>query len=140
MSTKLIITGSRTFTDFYLLDQCIADITQDEHFTVYPVSQIISGGSKGVDALAKMYAIKYGLPYHEFRPRYYNPRDNYAIAKRNRHMAEYGDILVVIWDGVSRTMNHLITCMQDLDKVVYTYIIGPPPPAPLTPPTPDEQP
>lgn len=38
-------------------------------------------------------------------------------------MANYGDILIAVWDGVSTGTKHIIDYMQKMGKPVYVYNI-----------------
>jgi len=65
------------------------------------VTEIVSGGARGIDSCAKSYAIACGIKITEFLPDY----DNYGKAapfKRNIQIIEYADEVVAIWDGKSR--------------------------------------
>ena len=87
---KLMIAGSRSITDF--------DLTP---YIPEGVHTIISGGAKGVDALAEQYADKHKLSKIIIRPRY----DLYGQAapiKRNYEMVDMADCILVIWDGESK--------------------------------------
>lgn len=56
---KLAIIGSRSLT-----------ITNLEDYIPQNTVEIISGGAKGIDSCAKMFALKHSLKYTEFLPRY----------------------------------------------------------------------
>ena len=62
---------------------------------------ILSGGARGVDALARTWAEAHGLPCTELLPDY--PRYGRAAPlKRNTALVEAADLVIAIWDGVSR--------------------------------------
>ncbi len=42
---------------------------------------------------------------------------------RNKQMAEYGDALLLIWDGKSAGSRNMKETMEKLNKPVYEYII-----------------
>ena len=63
--------------------------------------EIVSGGAKGVDALAAAYARENGLTLTEFLPEY----ERYGRAapiKRNYKIVDYADRVIAFWDGASR--------------------------------------
>lgn len=86
------------------------------------VTEIVSGGAKGVDLSARKYAEKSGIPYREFLPDYksYGRR---APLLRNQQIAEYADSLVAFWDEKSRGTLHTITLFQKLNKPVTVIML-----------------
>lgn len=95
---KVIIAGSRTFSNFDLLiDYC--DEKLNEFY--FDKVELVGGGAKGADYLGKEYAKLRGYKYREFSADW----DKYGYAAgpiRNREMAEYADVLILFWDGKSR--------------------------------------
>lgn len=79
--------------------------------------EIVSGGARGVDTIAKQYAMERNIEYTEFPARWgetegkpeseireRNDGSSYwakAGIERNREMIEYGDVCIAIWDGES---------------------------------------
>lgn len=71
------------------------------------VTEIISGGARGVDSCAREYAISNGIKLTEFLPEY----DKYGKAaplKRNITIIENADCVLAFWDGKSRGTNFVI--------------------------------
>ncbi len=65
------------------------------------VSEILSGGARGVDASAKEYAEAQGIPLREFLPEY----ERYGKAaplRRNLALLAEADLVLAFWDGSSR--------------------------------------
>ena len=65
------------------------------------VSEILSGGARGVDASAKEYAEAKGIPLREFLPEY----ERYGRAaplRRNLALLAEADLVLAFWDGRSR--------------------------------------
>jgi hypothetical protein len=87
---KLIIAGSRTFTDYQLLCQTLAP---ERH----RITQVLTGGARGADQLAYRWAWKHAVKHQ---------------------MAQAGDMLLAFWDGRSPGTRHIISCMQQLGKPV----------------------
>jgi len=78
-----------------------------EEFLPATITEIISGGAKGVDMSARQFAMERGIKFTEFLPEY----DKYgrsAPLKRNIQIIEYADIVLAFWDGVSRGTWHVI--------------------------------
>ena len=81
----------------------------------YGVTEIVSGGAKGVDICAREYANKNHLKLTEFLPRY----DCYgrgAPIKRNREIVEYADYVLAFWDGTSKGTKNVILLSKQLGK------------------------
>lgn len=120
---KLAIIGSRTITSVNLSDYIPADVTE-----------IVSGGAKGIDTVAAVYAREHGIPLTEFLPDY--PRyGRGAPLKRNAQIADYADGALVFWDGASRGTMHTVELFQKQEKPV-TLIRMEPPRAPQAPQVP----
>lgn len=71
------------------------------------VSEIISGGAKGVDTCAKEYALSRGLKLTEFLPEY-KKYGRAAPLKRNITIIENADMVLAFWDGSSRGTKYVI--------------------------------
>ena len=72
-----------------------------EEFLPEGVSEILSGGARGVDASAKEYAEAQGIPLREFLPEY----ERYGRAaplRRNLSLLAEADLVLAFWDGSSR--------------------------------------
>ncbi len=76
------------------------------------VTEIVSGGARGVDTAAREYALSHNIPLREFLPEYekYGRR---APLVRNDLIVANCDLLLAFWDGVSRgTMYTVKKCGQ----------------------------
>ena len=109
---KLAIIGSRNITNI--------DI---EKYLPEGVTEIVSGGAKGVDTLAKEYAKKHNIKYTEFLPDYSTYKKG-APLKRNRAIAEYADCCLAFWNGKSNGTEYTINCFNLLNKKIFTVIIS----------------
>ena len=107
---KLIIAGSRTFTDYQLLCQVLAP---DKH----RITQVITGGARGADRLGIRWALAHAVRIKGF-PADWQRFGKSAGVRRNHQMAQAGDVLVAFWDGQSPGTAHLIQCMRALGKPV----------------------
>lgn len=97
MSYRLAIIGSRTFDDYGKLA-----VTIHNHFYLVQITEIISGGAKGADSLAKKYARQYlNIKYTEF-PAEWNKYGKSAGFIRNQQIIDNCDLLLAFWDGESR--------------------------------------
>lgn len=116
---KVIIAGSRNIDDekgvFRLLDNYYEDAIEKK----ITITEVVSGGASGVDKIGENWALSKGIPVKKFLP-------DWSVGKkagpiRNAKMAEYGDVLVAIWDSNSRGTKNMIDCMKRLGKPVYTF-------------------
>lgn len=100
---KIAIIGSRNVI-----------VTDLERYLPEGVTEIVSGGAKGVDTCAREYARASGLKLTEFLPAY----DMYgrgAPLKRNLQIIHYADAVMAFWDGKSRGTKHVIdTCNSQI--------------------------
>ena len=103
---KLLIAGSRGITAFDLTPY----ITED-------VDTIISGGAKGVDALAEQYADSHHLSKYILQPEY-KRFGRGAPLKRNEEMIGMADSVLVIWDGESKGAHYTIEYTKKLGKPI----------------------
>ena len=101
---KVIVAGSRTFSDFDLMCEKMDYFLQ----TVNDDIEIVSGLVPGADSLGTKYAKKRGYHVREF-PARWNTFGKRAGYLRNIEMAEYADACVVFWDGKSKGTKHMIT-------------------------------
>ena len=86
------------------------------------VTEIVSGGAKGVDTCAAEYARAKELKLTEFLPEY----DKYGRAApivRNKTIAEYADFVLAFWDGKSKGTAFVIDNARKLGKEVRVIIL-----------------
>jgi len=103
---KLAVIGSRSLCDIAI-----------DAYIPQNVSEIVSGGAKGIDLLAKDYANKKGIVYTEFLPNY-NLYGRGAPIKRNEEIARYADECIAFWDGKSKGTDYTIKFFKKLGKKV----------------------
>ena len=86
-----------------------------ENYLPKDITEIVSGGAKGVDACAKNYAIKKNIKLKEFLPEY-NKYGKVAPLKRNIQIVKYADEVIAFWDGKSRGTKYVIEICKKLEK------------------------
>jgi YspA, cpYpsA-related SLOG family len=106
---KVIIAGGRTFNDFGLLCEKCDNILVNQTDI-----EIVSGTANGADKLGERYASKRGYPCTRF-PANWNKFGKSAGYLRNKEMAEYGDALIVFWDGKSKGTKHMIDLAENFE-------------------------
>lgn len=116
---RIAIGGTRSYEDYIsfskIVDACISQMGADD-------ITILSGGCKGVDRLAEIYAIEHAYTLEVFPARW----ETYGKAAgpvRNKQMASSADCVIVFWDGISRGTASLISCSKKLGKPVFIYSI-----------------
>lgn len=105
---KVIIAGGRDFDDYEVLssycDQVLSSVGKVE---------IVSGGARGADRLAEIYARERGHKLTVMNADWYQ----YGKAAghiRNREMAEYADALIAFWDGNSPGTSNMISTAKEI--------------------------
>lgn len=99
---KVIIAGSRDFSDFQLLYAKCEEILESQTDI-----EIVSGTARGADKLGEHYASLKGHSVAKF-PADWDKHGKAAGYVRNKEMAEYADMLIAFWDGESRGTGHMI--------------------------------
>lgn len=106
---KVAIIGSRTL-----------NVTNLEKYLPQNVTEIVSGGAKGIDTCAKSFALRNNIKLTEFLPEY----DKYgrsAPIKRNLLIIDYSDEVIAFWDGKSRGTKFVIDTCKKTNKKVTVY-------------------
>lgn len=101
---KLLIVGSRSITEFDLTPHIPPD-----------TDTVISGGARGIDALAEQYADLHHLSKYIIRP-HYMLYGRAAPLKRNEQMVNMADAVLVIWDGHSKGAQYTIKYAKKAGK------------------------
>jgi hypothetical protein len=97
VAVKCIIAGSRTIYSYNAVARAMEKF-QAEHG---PVTEVVSGAARGVDAIGEGWARENKLPVKRF-PADWQVHGRAAGPIRNKQMAEYADAAVILWDGESR--------------------------------------
>lgn len=103
---KLAIIGSR-----------ILWISNLQDYIPDNVTEIVSGGAKGVDHQAAIFAKEHRIPLTEFLPDY-KLYGKAAPLKRNEKIAAYADMVLAFWDGTSKGTKHTISLFEKQGKHV----------------------
>lgn len=111
---KVLICGSRGIHDPAVVRQAI------EQSGMVP-THIISGGARGVDRLAHLYARSNGIDFTEYPPDWdrYGKRAGFL---RNYVMVSAADAVIAVWDGVSAGTRHSIDYANSCGKRVFVYL------------------
>lgn len=108
---KTAIIGSRNITHLDL-----------SNYVPKSTTEIVSGGAKGVDAIAKKYAIENHLKIKEFLPKY-ELYGRSAPLKRNIEIIKYADLVLAFWDGKSHGTKFVIENCKKLNISIKIYIL-----------------
>ena len=96
---RVAVVGSRTFSDFALLKSHL-DRLDD-------VEMIVSGGAKGADSLAELWARQNSIPTQIFRADWRKHGKSAGII-RNREIVANADLIVAFWDGESKGTEYTV--------------------------------
>lgn len=120
---KLIIAGSRNlFIDDEFIFNGLIPLGLYEKGE-YLFNEIVSGNSGSVDLAAESFANCWaGLPLKRFKANWLK-YGRAAGPIRNKEMAEYGDALLLIWDGESKGSLSMKKEMKKLNKPIYEIIL-----------------
>ncbi len=107
---RIAVIGSRNLQ--LAIDRFIPDET----------TEIISGGARGIDTCAYMYAKKHHIPFYVFPPMY----EMYGKAApliRDKQIVQNCDMVIAIWDGVSKGTKFTIDYARKMNKRLKLYIL-----------------
>lgn len=113
---KVVIAGGR---DIEVTDEQIKEAIEKLGFEV---TEIVSGGARGVDSCAERYAKANGITFTLFKADW-DKFKGLAGPKRNLQMAVYADMLILFWDGRSKGSGNMKARMVGLKKPIYEVII-----------------
>ena len=106
---KVAVIGSRGLQVGHLGDYLPAGVTE-----------IVSGGARGIDTCAKNYALAHWLKLTEFLPEY-GKYGRGAPLRRNIVIIEYADAVLAFWDGTSRGTKYVIDNCKKRNIPVAVY-------------------
>lgn len=88
-----------------------------EKYLPRDVTEIVSGGARGIDTCARDYALANGLKLTEFLPEY-QKYGRGAPLKRNLKIIDYADEVLAFWDGQSHGTKYVIEECRKKNKKV----------------------
>ncbi len=107
---KIAIIGSRNLT-----------VENLELYIPEEVTEIVSGGAKGIDSCAREYALENGIPLTEFLPNY-KKYGKKAPLIRNLRIINYADYVIAFWDGKSNGTKFVIDNCQKKKIPLKVYL------------------
>lgn len=107
---KIAIIGSRNL-----------EVSNLEKYLPNNVTEIVSGGAKGIDACAKRFAVEKEIKLTEFLPEY-EKYGRGAPLKRNLQIIDYSDLVIAFWDGTSRGTKYVIDNCKRIGKPIKIYV------------------
>lgn len=93
-----------------------------ERYIPSEITELISGGAKGIDSLAEQFADQNCIPKQILKPEY----DKYgrkAPLIRDRQIVDCADLVVAVWDGFSSGTWYTINYARHIGKPVKVYQI-----------------
>lgn len=114
MDMRLIVAGSRSFSDYALLSDEITNQVEAMECLTRGTLSIVSGTARGADALGERWASELGVPIHRF-PADWNRYGRRAGYLRNVEMAKFATDALIFWDGVSPGSKHMIDICAEFD-------------------------
>ena len=125
---KLGITGSRSITDFDFIPYFRM---QNKDFRAFcrrhglgrrKITEVITGGARGIDTLAFQAAEAVGIRNLQFLPDRAKFRGKMilkAFQARNEQIVDCCDVLLAVWDGKSRGTKNTLTYAQKVNKPAF---------------------
>jgi predicted Rossmann fold nucleotide-binding protein DprA/Smf involved in DNA uptake len=110
---RVIIAGSRSLVEAGV-------VARAAEASGFHITQVISGGARGIDRLGEDWAASQGIPFRRFDPDWKMFKRG-AGPQRNRKMAQAADALIAIWDGRSRGTSDMIQTAKKFNLQVFVY-------------------
>lgn len=86
-------------------------------------SEVICGGTTGVDTLAEQWAKRNHLEFAAFLPQYEIYGSKYAPQKCYEDMVHFCDIVIAFWDGQSEGTKYTIDYARKMGRPVISHLI-----------------
>lgn len=102
---RLAVVGSRSITDFVILEKYGLGALRTMGFEIDDVEEIVSGLAQGADMLGVDLSLKYRIPYLGYVPVWVNSdgsKNMKAGKERNTYIVDDSDAAIVLWDGWSK--------------------------------------
>ena len=117
---KCLIAGSRTVCDYEVVKTAIEE-------SRFVITEVVSGGARGVDRLGEKWAKENGVAVKQFFPDW-ETHGKKAGFLRNADMIDYvenGGCVIAIWDGVSRGTQHTIGLARKYKIPLFVKLVKP---------------
>ena len=85
------------------------------------VTEIVSGGARGIETCAREYAEKNRIKLTEFLPQY-EKYGRSAPLKRNLQIIDYADLVLAFWDGNSKGTKYVIEQCKKQNKEIKIFL------------------
>lgn len=117
---NIAIVGSRHYNDYNQFETLLNQLIINENLNI---TSIISGGSKGVDSLAEIFALNNDIKFIKYTADWKHYGKS-AGPIRNKLIIDHSDYVIAFWDGKSKgTLNSLNLANKSKDKE-YVKIIS----------------
>ena len=103
----MAIVGSRNWSDFEMIKAYVDSLNDTD--------TVVTGGARGVDQTAEIYARARGLPVLVFQADW-DKLGKRAGMIRNRDIVAKSDRLVAFWDGISTGTQHSVSLARAAGK------------------------
>lgn len=107
---KVAVVGIRSLGDYNVVKKVLDKY--NEH-----ISEIVSGGAKGVDQMAIKWAKDNNKKYTEFYPQYDKHPTRIAPILRNTQIIDHSDKVIAFWNGSSKGTLDSIKKAQKKNKL-----------------------
>ncbi len=114
---RVVGAGSRTVTDYSLVLKAI----ESSELTI---TELVSGGCRGVDELFETWAFRNNVPITQFLPawkKFGTMAGPIRNAQMARYAAESGGGLIAVWDGRSSGTANMLNQARLFD--LHTYVL-----------------
>lgn len=118
---KTIIAGGRQLKIEYDKIWLVSDAVHKSGWKK-DITEIVSGGCRGIDLAGEQFADDYKIPVKRFMPEWQN-EGKAAGPIRNTKMAEYADALILIWDGRSTGSADMKRKAEQKGLKIYEYLV-----------------
>ena len=112
---RVIIAGSRDIAEYTDVYEAILESRWKDDIT-----EVVSGGARGVDKLGERFAREHNLPVSHFLANW-NKHGKAAGYIRNQEMAMNADALIAVWDMKSKGTANMIEVAQAMDIPTFIW-------------------
>jgi hypothetical protein len=119
---KVIIAGSRSVQNIKYLEEAIAKLLDLNPNFILRITEVVSGTAVGADQLGEAWALRHNKPVKKI-PADWNKHGRSAGPIRNREMARYADMAIVLWDGYSHGAKNMVEEMRRMKKPYFLELI-----------------